>query len=277
MGSSQTRARTRVPCIGRRILNHCATREALGHQFRVQKRCEHEHYISRKHVLREIWSLVRTQGREILILLGGIQALLDILLYTFPQILILSIPLGLLVFSSLWQTSSRLVHVLMFAFIRPSSTCFEFTLCFQLLNFWVICTVGSNILNVTLFFWPKWKSLMQNCINKWVWLKSPLRTSLVVQWLRIRPPMQETRVQALVREDPTCRRATKPVCQNYWARAPEPTCHNYWSPRALSPCSTTREATAMRSLHTATRSSPCSPQLEKARAQQWRPNAAINK
>ena len=26
-GSSQTRARTRVPCIGRQILNHCATRE----------------------------------------------------------------------------------------------------------------------------------------------------------------------------------------------------------------------------------------------------------
>ena len=26
--SSQTRARTRVPCIGRQILNHCATREA---------------------------------------------------------------------------------------------------------------------------------------------------------------------------------------------------------------------------------------------------------
>ena len=28
VGSSQTRARTRVPRIGRRILNHCATREA---------------------------------------------------------------------------------------------------------------------------------------------------------------------------------------------------------------------------------------------------------
>ena len=28
MGSSQTRARTCVPCIGRQILNHCATREA---------------------------------------------------------------------------------------------------------------------------------------------------------------------------------------------------------------------------------------------------------
>ena len=28
VGSSRTRARTRVPCIGRRILNHSATREA---------------------------------------------------------------------------------------------------------------------------------------------------------------------------------------------------------------------------------------------------------
>ena len=28
VGSSQTRAQTCVPCIGRRILNHCATREA---------------------------------------------------------------------------------------------------------------------------------------------------------------------------------------------------------------------------------------------------------
>ena len=28
VGSSQTRARTRAPCIGRRTLNHCATREA---------------------------------------------------------------------------------------------------------------------------------------------------------------------------------------------------------------------------------------------------------
>ena len=28
VGSSQTRARTHVPCIGRQILNHCTTREA---------------------------------------------------------------------------------------------------------------------------------------------------------------------------------------------------------------------------------------------------------
>ena len=43
--------------------------------------------------------------------------------------------------------------------------------------------------------------------------------SLVVQWLRIRLPMQGTRVRALVWEDPTCRGATKPVSHNYWACA----------------------------------------------------------
>ena len=31
--SPRTKARTRVPCIGRRILNHCATREIPGDQF----------------------------------------------------------------------------------------------------------------------------------------------------------------------------------------------------------------------------------------------------
>ena len=41
------------------------------------------------------------------------------------------------------------------------------------------------------------------------------RASLVAQWLRIRLPIQGTRVRALAREDPTCRGATKPVCHNY--------------------------------------------------------------
>ena len=44
---------------------------------------------------------------------------------------------------------------------------------------------------------------------------------------RICLPMQGTRVQALVREDPTCRGATKPVRHNHRACALEPTCHNY--------------------------------------------------
>ena len=49
--------------------------------------------------------------------------------------------------------------------------------------------------------------------------------------------MQGTRVQALVREDPTCRGATKPVRHNYWACALEPASHNYWAhmPQLLKP------------------------------------------
>ena len=48
-------------------------------------------------------------------------------------------------------------------------------------------------------------------------LKIPIPgASLVAQWLRVRLPMQGTRVQALVWElDPTCRGATKPVLHNY--------------------------------------------------------------
>ena len=38
---------------------------------------------------------------------------------------------------------------------------------------------------------------------------------LVAQWLRIHLPMQRTWVRSLVRGDPTCRGANKPVCHNY--------------------------------------------------------------
>ena len=63
------------------------------------------------------------------------------------------------------------------------------------------------------------------------------RASLVVQWLRIRLPMQETWVRALVQEDPTCLRAAKPVRHNYWACALEATSHNYQAsvPQLLKP------------------------------------------
>ena len=103
-------------------------------------------------------------------------------------------------------------------------------------------------------------------------LKLKSQASLVAQWLRICLPMQGTWVRALVREDPTCHGATKPVHHNYWACALEPASHNYWSPCTWSLCSTTRKATAVRSLCAAMMSSPSSPQLEKVRAPQWRPN-----
>ena len=51
--------------------------------------------------------------------------------------------------------------------------------------------------------------------------KTAIGASLVVQWLRIHLPRQGTRVWALVREDPTCRGATKPVRHKYWALVPQ--------------------------------------------------------
>ena len=115
-------------------------------------------------------------------------------------------------------------------------------------------------------------------------LKPCIRASLVVQWLRIHLPMQGTRVQALVWEDPTCRRAAKPVHRNYWAYTLELASHNYWArvPQLLKPALLEtmlpkREATAMRSPCTATKSSPSSQQLEKVHTQQQRPNTAKNK
>ena len=69
---------------------------------------------------------------------------------------------------------------------------------------------------------PLWKTV-------WRFLKKlNIELSWVVQWLRIRLPMQGTQVRALVWEDPTCCGATKPVRHNYRACALEPVSHNYW-------------------------------------------------
>ena len=63
----------------------------------------------------------------------------------------------------------------------------------------------------------------------WLNLNTHTWTSLVAQWLRIRLPMQGTWIQSLVRKDPTCRGATKPMRHNYWACALQPASHNYWA------------------------------------------------
>ena len=50
-----------------------------------------------------------------------------------------------------------------------------------------------------------------------------------------RLPVQETRVWSLGQEDPTCHRAAKPVCHNYWACALEQRSPGEWSQRTLEP------------------------------------------
>ena len=100
-----------------------------------------------------------------------------------------------------------------------------------------------------------------------------------MQWVWICLPMQGTQVQSLVQEDPTCRGAAKPVHHNCWACALEPMSHNCWAQalQLLKPACLEPVLCNKRSPYTATKSSPRSLQLEKARAQQQRPTQPKNK
>ena len=82
------------------------------------------------------------------------------------------------------------------------------------------------------------------------------QTSLEIQWLRICLPMLGTQIWSLVWEDTTYCRATKSMHHNYWAHTPQ------------NPRSAKREATTRRSLHAATKSSPCLPQPQKTSKKQ---------
>ena len=93
----------------------------------------------------------------------------------------------------------------------------------------------------------------------------------------------DTRVRSLVREDPTCHGATKPVSHNSWACALEPASHNYWArvPQLLKPTHLEpvlrNEKPPQWEARAPQQSGLRSPQIEKARAQQRRPNAAKKK
>ena len=139
--------------------------------------------------------------------------------------------------------------------------------------------LGSSARFFQLIVWHPWEIGIATPISE---IRKPsvrkkgLGTSLVAQWLRICLPVQGTQVRALVREDPTCHRATKPVRHNYWACALEPGSHNYWAcvPQLLKPARLEPMLHNKRSHHTTMKSSPHLSQLEKAHAQQRRPNAA---
>ena len=85
-------------------------------------------------------------------------------------------------------------------------------------------------------------------------------TFLVVQSLRICLQMQGTQVPSLVREDPTCRGAAKPVHHNYWA-------HVRWLPEPshLEPVLRNKRS------HCSEKPAHCN--QRKVLAQQWRPSA----
>ena len=101
-------------------------------------------------------------------------------------------------------------------------SCWGLFFCFS----WPLCT-DCGILVPRPGIEPASPAVKVQSCNHWTAREFPVlfcflikrywRTSLVVQWLRIRLPMQETQVQSLVWEDHTCHGATKPVSHSYRA------------------------------------------------------------
>ena len=77
VGSSQTRARTRVPCISRQILNHYATREAQSNYFYVKSYCYLE------------LNCPTTQLLTIMMILTKLKVIQLLVLTSFPEYLYL--------------------------------------------------------------------------------------------------------------------------------------------------------------------------------------------
>ena len=141
---------------------------------------------------------------------------------------------------SLKSTESEVIELLG-SWAEPSNLAPEFMIEKQISDYvdsqyfhsWLLW-VAHNYLQLLLLYLVK----IQKCRLWWEDKKSNFRgTSPVAQWLGICLPTQRTQIRALVREDPTCRGATKPVRHSCWDCALEPGSHNYWArlPRAHAP------------------------------------------
>ena len=120
-------------------------------------------------------------------------------------------------------------------------------------HWWFQIIVRNQLQLLSLYFLIEWLSIRL----PW-WLSGK----------RIRLPMQETQVQSLVWEDPTCQGATGPARHTYGAREPGQSSYKAHAPQPLKPthpgpCPATRGASTMKCLHSKMKNSPCSPQLEK--------------
>ena len=118
---------------------------------------------------------------------------------------------------------------------------------------WMCCLVGikSWAVESNICPRPKWLQFSTPCnYRRLNGSRTPTLSGSVEKNL------QETRVWSLIWEDPMCRGAAKPMCHSYWACALDPRSRNSCGPHAWSPCSATRETSAVRSLCTTARVAP---------------------
>ena len=86
--------------------------------------------------------------------------------------------------------------------------------CCQIITCLTSSVVFPSHKNAGLAFIHKWVKEKKK-LYQWYLIEYLNKTSLVVQCIRICPPVQTTWVRSLVQEDPTCYRAAKLVHHNY--------------------------------------------------------------
>ena len=133
----------------------------------------------------------------------------------------------------------------------------SFPCCPRVLSDWSSFPQGNNHLPTSvplhmLFLLPNAPFPFLYLCSKCLSWNATFRTSLVVQWWRIRLPMQGTCVQSVVWEYPTYRGVTEPVLHNYWSSCSVACVHSKRSHCSESPYTATREEPSL----TATRESP---------------------
>ena len=117
---------------------------------------------------------------------------------------------------------------------------------------------NTNELTNRFFGMPPEPSQHQN-VRSWA--------SLVAWWWRVHLTMRETWVWSLIKEDPTCHRASKPVHCKYWACAESP---------ELQPLEPTSPKGHAPQRQKSPQWEAWAPQWKKAYTQQWGPSTAKN-
>ena len=126
---------------------------------------------------------------------------------------------------------TRIYYHLLGLLIKPPSYAFNWSSYCKLDPFHSVPYITTKLAKAVTFFWSLFGygiihfEILHATKRNFETLIKCIRTSLVVQWLRICLPVQKTWIPSLVQEDSTLCRATKPMCHNSRAHIPEHVLH----------------------------------------------------
>ena len=142
------------------------------------------------------------------------------------------------------RSGEKRCPVSVWGYLSPRSDCIRLLQSSNFFCYWFYCTLEVTKLNLisTVVDIPTVRTRVRslalgelcpntggkNQLQPPTYLISSRASNNMAQWIRIHPPMQETQVHSLIREDPRCCGADEPVCHNYQACVLEPGRCNCW-------------------------------------------------